>query len=148
MFGFTLASCAHSTVPTIAIPTATSGDIRLAADRSRYSVSEPIGVTLSNVSGTNYFATTGRSACTFLQLEQWEGQAKGWTPVDPCTTNDPTQSLLITTGVQEPFSLAPGSHSNPNAWQPGTYRVSLSYSAQSDGVTGAKIAYSSGFTIS
>ena len=143
-----LAGCSGSTTATVVLPTATNGDLRLATDRSHYGVSDPIGVTVSNVSTNAYYAVTGRSACTFLQFQLWDSATRQWVMVSPCNTNQPAQSLLIRAGMQEPFSLAPTSGANPNTWQPGAYRIALSYSTNADGTTGAQVAYSAGFTIS
>lgn len=145
--GGLLAGCASGTTATVAIPTGTAGNIRIVSDRNSYSISDPVGITISNVSSTDEYAVTGRSACTFLQLEAWDAQAKHWTAVDPCVGSQSAQATLIRSGMQEPFTLTPSSPSNSNAWAPGEYRVALSYSAQSNGTSGAQVAYSAGFTI-
>jgi hypothetical protein len=142
-----LAGCATGPSAAAVIPTATAGAIRLVPDRASYAVSEPVGITVSNVSSSDEYAVTGHSACTFLQLEVWDGQGRQWTNTDPCVGSQSTQALLIRSGMQEPFTLTPSSTANANAWAPGTYRVSLSYSPQSNGTGGAQVAYSSGFTI-
>lgn len=143
-----LVGCASSTPAAVATQVATAGNVRVTPDRGHYGVSQPIGVAVSNVSANNYYAVTGHSACTFLQLQRWDGTSKQWAMVSPCTTNQPAQVLLIRGGMQEPFTLAPTSASDPNTWQPGTYRIALTYSASTDGLTSAQVAYSSSFTTS
>ncbi|HLY32721.1 MAG TPA: hypothetical protein VKQ36_16985, partial [Ktedonobacterales bacterium] len=82
-----------------------------------------------------------------VQLQQYVGGATGWASVDPCDSVQATQTLQITPGLQEPFTLAPSAKDNPNAWDAGTYRVLVSYTTNADGVTDPQDAYSAGFTI-
>lgn len=143
-----LASACSSQIPTTTIPTATPGDIQLTTDLSRYLVSQAIGVTVTNASGkTTYYTQDGRSNCSIVQLDQYVGGKTPWVAVDPCTSIDPPQVLQITPGLQEPFSLSPTSKTSTNAWDPGEYRMEISYTTQKDGVTSDIIAYSAGFTI-
>jgi hypothetical protein len=116
-------------------------------DRTSYLVSEPIGVTVTNSSGSNFYAVTSRSACTFLQLQQWNGAHKQWTNVYGCGDTSQTQVLLVRAGMQEPFSLAPTSPANVNAWATGSYRIAMTYSTSTDGISGAQTALSPSFTI-
>ncbi len=143
-----LASACSSKTPTTAIPTATPGDIQLTTDLSRYSVSQAIGVTVTNASSkTTYYTQDGRSNCSIVQLEQYVGGKTPWVAVDPCTSINPPQTLQLPAGIQEPFTLSPTSKDNTNAWDPGEYRIAISYTTQKDGVTDSVTAYSVGFTI-
>ncbi|HUY79025.1 MAG TPA: hypothetical protein VMV29_19785 [Ktedonobacterales bacterium] len=143
-----LASACSSKIPTTSMPTATPGDIQLTTDLSSYSVNQAIGVTVTNASGkTTYYTQDGRSNCSIVQLDQYVGGKTPWVAVDPCTSIDPPQALQIPAGLQEPFSLSPTSKTTANAWDPGDYRVEISYTTKKDGVTNTTIAYSAGFTI-
>jgi hypothetical protein len=144
-----VSACSSKTPTTTGgIPTATPGDIQLATDLSSYSVSQAIGVMVTNASGkTTYFTQDGRSNCSIVELEQYVGGKTPWAAVDACTSIDPPQTLQIPAGLQEPFTLAPTAKDSSNAWDPGEYRIEISYTTQKDGVTNPVIAYSAGFTI-
>lgn len=152
---FSLTACNSTTAKTIAAPTATAGDITIAVDRAAYGPTEPIGVTVTNASKTDYYALTGRSGCTFLQLEEYNPAKNVWVPVVGCQGATPSQALLIpgkphnnNTAFSEVFTLAPGNSStNPNTWTIGLYRVSLSYSADASGTSNPQTAYSAGFNV-
>ena len=141
-------ACSSKVLTTAKTPTATPGDIQLTTDLSSYSVSQAIGVTVTNgSSGTTYYTRDGRSNCSIVQLDQYVGGKTPWVAVDLCTSINPPQVLQLSGGLQEPFSLSPTSKNDPNAWDAGEYRVELSYTTQQDGVTHASVAYSAGFTI-
>ncbi|MBF6591060.1 MAG: hypothetical protein IVW57_11120 [Ktedonobacterales bacterium] len=142
-----LAACARETTAATTIPTATTGGIRLATDRDTYSLSQPIGVAVTNVSSVNLYAVTGLSACTFLQMQLYDAGLKQWRNVNGCVEDTAPQVLLIRSGMTEPFSLAPGTAPNANSWNPGIYRIALTFSSRADGKTSAQTAYSRGFTI-
>ncbi|HEX6122271.1 MAG TPA: hypothetical protein VFY89_03880 [Ktedonobacterales bacterium] len=147
LMALVLGACAGGSSSGIVIPTATAGQLRLSTDRATYSVSQPIGITVSNTSGNNYYALTGHSACTFLQMQRYDSAHKQWNDVNACGDGAPAQVLLIRGHMSEPLSLAPGATPSANTWQPGTYRIALSYSAKSDGTSDPQVAYSQGFTI-
>lgn len=142
------AGCASgSSFPAAAIPTPSGGDLRLSTDHPTYDVHSPVGVVLLNLGQSDYYATDGRSACTLVQLQQYDPGRRTWLAADGCTPSQQPRPLAIPAGMREPFTLAPGSASDADAWQPGLYRVALTYSANSDGVSGAQSAYSAGFII-
>lgn len=147
LMALALAACASGTSTVIVVPTATSGQVRISTDRTQYSVSQPIGITVNNTSGDNYYALTGHSACTFLQMQRYDTAHKQWSDINGCADNTPAQSLLIRAHMSEPLSLAPGATPSANAWQAGTYRIALSYTTNSDGKSNPQAAYSQGFTI-
>jgi hypothetical protein len=144
---FVLAACnANSTA--VSMPTPTTQAIRMTLDRTSYTVSQPIGVTIANTSKTDYYATDGRSACTFLQLEFYDATNKKWVATLPCLESRPPAPLLIAAGMSEPFTLPPGnSSSNGNEWGPGLYRIALTYGTQPDATGDVTTAYSAGFRI-
>lgn len=150
-----LSSCASSTVKAVAAPTATTGDVTIAVDRPTYGVSEPIGVTVTNASKTDYYAATGHSGCTFLQLEEYNATTQKWTPVVGCQSSQQATTLLIpgkphnnNTVFTETFTLAPGtSASNQNVWDVALYRIMLTYSADSHLSKNMQVAYSPGFYV-
>ncbi len=141
-----MSGCGSGTA-TITPPTATPGPITITTDLSSYSVSQAIGVTVTNTSRTPYYVQNDHSACSIVQLQRYVGGATGWASVDPCNTLQATQVLSITAGLQEPFTLAPTSPGDPNAWDGGIYRVQVGYTTNPDGSTGLQFAYSAGFTI-
>lgn len=141
-----VAGCKTST-QTIAQPTATSATIQITLQNAKFGVSQPLGVLIKNTGKKDVYALDGQAACTFLQVQQYDTQKKDWVAVDRCRDVVPPTSLVIRAGASEPFTLAPVSSADPNAWAPGTYRIALAYSAQPDGKTDMQMAYSQGFTI-
>jgi hypothetical protein len=129
-------------------PTATAGALRLATDHSAYSLTSPIGVTMTNASGGDLYATDGRSACAVIQLQRYNPSAREWVSVVGCPQATSPRVNRLTAAVSIPFSLAPTSLSDPNKWDRGLYRVAVAYSANPDATTDAQIAFSAGFIIS
>lgn len=127
--------------------TATTGPVTVTTDLKAYGVSDAIGVTVSNTSASDYFSVTGKSACVIIQLERFDAAKGSWTSVDPCDSHAAGQVLVIAKNSQQPFTLAPQSASDPNAWAPGLYRVTLTYSAKSDGVTSVQRASCAAFNV-
>jgi hypothetical protein len=141
-----LAACSTNAVSAKPLPTATTGDIRITINQKQFNVSDPVGVTVTNTGNDTYYAFTGRSGCTFLQLQQYTAATNTWKNVFGCQGTNPT-TVQITPQISEPFTLAPNSASNPNAWDPGTYRVALPYGTQPEGSDTSLVAYSGAFTI-
>jgi hypothetical protein len=141
-----LAACSTTTASGKSLPTATAGDIRIVVNQSQFNVSDPVGVMVTNSGNHTYYAVTGRSGCTFLQLQQYTAATNTWQNVFGCQGVNPA-TVEIAPQISEPFTLAPNSASNPNAWDPGTYRISLPYGIQADGSDTAIVAYSDAFTI-
>ena len=141
-----LAACSTTTVASKPLPTATNSTIRLTISRSQFNVTDPVGVMVTNTGNQTYFAITGRSGCTFLQLQEYAATSNTWNNVFGCQGVNPA-TVQITPQISEPFTLAPNSASNPNAWDPGTYRVFLPYGTQADGSDTSLIAYSGAFTV-
>jgi hypothetical protein len=145
----TLTACANgSSSKPIAGVAATTGPITVATNLSAFSVNDAIGVTISNASGTDYYAMNGKSACVIIQLERYDSAKRVWTPMDPCATQIEKQAFAIAKNSEQQFTLAPNSSADPNAWSAGLYRVSVSYSTNSDGVTGSQQANCAAFRIS
>jgi hypothetical protein len=142
-----LSACTNNAVNSKDLPTATTGSIQIAVGQAQYGVNDPVGVMVTNTSSNQtYYAVSGRSGCTFLQLQQYSATKESWVSVFGCPGANPTP-LEITPELSEPFTLAPNSSSNPNAWDPGTYRVALLYSTNSDGTSNPIVAYSAAFTV-
>lgn len=143
-----LAACSSSSAKAIPLPTATTGSIQVAVDRTTYTVSQAIGVTVSNTANkTDYYATTGKSVCTYIQLQEYNSTKHAWLPVDGCQTADQPHVLQIPHAASIPYTLAPQSPANQNQWDPGTYRLALDYSTDSTAGSNLQTAYSAGFTI-
>lgn len=145
-----LAACGTtSATKKMPLSTPTPGSIQVAVDRSLYTSTQPIGVTVTNTTKTPYYAMSGRSACTFLQLQEYNQKQGKWISVDGCNSLNPPMVRIIPASVAVPFTLAPGiiPASDPNVWEVGTYRVALQYSPQNDGVSALQIAYSAGFQV-
>jgi hypothetical protein len=144
-----LAACTPRATTAAVVPTGSAGKLRLTTDRSLYHLSEPVGVTISNTSGTAVYATDGRSACTFLELQRYDTASRSWVTTEPCRSAEPLHTLLIPGSVSEPFTFAPGDDSqDPNRWAGGVYRVVLIYTTTADGSGSSSIIYSPGFVIS
>jgi hypothetical protein len=147
MMAAALAACATPSAAVL-LPTPTATDIQLTLDRSSYTTSQPIGVTVTNTSKHDYYAVDGLSACTFLQLQLFDPTKKTWVGTDGCSSPNPPTSLLISAHLAEPLTLPPGNAAgDANAWAPGTYRVAIRYGTQPDGGGSVQIAYSPGFQI-
>jgi len=141
-------ACASTTTKLPVVGTAaTTGPISVTTNLSTYTSGEPIGATVTNSSKSDYYTQNGKSSCTMVQLEQYNAKTSAWTPVDSCNGSQPTQTLAIAEGTSVPYTLAPASTTDPNAWQPGTYRVAVQYTTQVDGVTNPQEAHSAAFTI-
>ena len=141
-----LTACGGSTARAKPSAAATTGSIQIAVSLTRFNISDPIGVTVTNTSANTYYAVTGRSGCTFLQLQQLDPAKNSWVNVFGCPAPNPVP-LSITPHISEPFTLAPNSPDNENAWDPGTFRVGLPYSTSSNGTTSPLAAFSAAFTI-
>jgi hypothetical protein len=143
-----LAACSPSSAKAIVLPTATTSSIQVAVDRTTYTVSQAIGVTVSNsASKTDYYAKTGKSVCTYLQLQEYNASKNVWVPVDACQTGDQPHALTIQHASSLPYTLAPESPANQNQWDPGTYRIELDYTPDATVASGIVTAYSAAFTI-
>ncbi|WIG58678.1 MAG: hypothetical protein OJF49_001424 [Ktedonobacterales bacterium] len=141
-------ACAGSGSNNLKIPTATAAAVQIKTDRTAYTTAQPIGVTISNTGSQGFYAVTGRSACTFLQLQKYDTTKRAWFATVGCDTAYQPQALLISANMTEPFTLPPGNASdNPNVWVPGAYRIALQYGTQSDGSGNVQVAYSAGFQI-
>ena len=129
------------------VPTATNTVVVLTIQNARFGVSEPLGILVKNAGKTDIYARDGLASCTVLQLQRYDSQKKAWISVGRCLDTVQPRVLLIRAGMSEPFTLAPGSTEDPNAWAPGAYRIALTFTAQSDGKSATQVAYSRGFTI-
>ncbi len=139
-------ACSGTSVTAKPLPTATTGAIQIAVSQTEFTVSQPVGVNVTNTSNNTYYSVSGRTACTFLQLQELDTAKNAWVNVYGCPAANPTP-LQITQHISEPFTLAPSSPSNQNAWDPGTYRVAVAYSTSSDGSSSPMVAFSAAFTI-
>jgi hypothetical protein len=149
LLALVLAGCAAAAQsPLGPTPTATSGALRLTTDESAYTLTTPIGVTLTNAGSTDLYALDGRSACAVVQLQRYDSSARNWISVVGCSQAASPRVNRIAAGVSIPFTLAPTSSSDPNKWDHGVYRVAVAYSANPDATTDGQIAFSAGFTIS
>ncbi len=134
----------------VQLPAPSAGSIQLTVDHSVYTTTQPIGVTVTNTTAkTTYYAVTGRSACTFLQLQQYNQKQGKWISVFGCNSVDTPVVRAIPPAASAPYTLAPGvvPASTPNAWEAGIFRIALQYSEQIDGITSSQVAFSQGFQI-
>lgn len=143
-----LAACVGGTVSNSAAGTApTTGPITLSTNLKTYTISDAVGVSVVNATTTDYFAVSGKSACVIIQLERYNSTKGVWERVDPCPSQNEAQAYLIAKGSQQQFTLAPMSSADSNAWATGLYRVTLTYSSNSDGLTNPQQAHSAAFDI-
>ena len=141
-----LAGC-RATTSTVAQPTATKTTVVISLQNVKFMTSEPLGILIKNTGSKSVYAVDGKAYCTILQLQMYVPQQKNWVAVDRCHDKSPAHVLAIHGGMSEPFTLAPTSDGDPNAWATGTYRIALTYSSHDDGATDAQTAYSQGFDI-
>lgn len=139
--------CQSSTGNAQVVPTATKGNVVITLDRDSYGPSQPFGVTVTNNGKKNYYAVDSHSTCTILEVQIYLPDKKQWATLDPCLSGATPRPILLKADQAVPYTFAPLSASDPNAWAPGTYRVMLAYSANADGTTDAAVAYSRGFTV-
>ena len=132
----------------IALPTATKATLAITMQNREFATSEPLGILVKNIGSADVYALDGLSACTVLQLQQYDSDMKAWVAADGCRETVQPRVLVIHAGMSEPFTLAPTSRGDPNSWDSGTYRIAITYTTHADGKTGAQTAYSPGFTIS
>jgi len=149
LFTVVLAGCAEAALgPLGPTPSATSGALRLTTDHSAYTLTTPIGVTVTNTGRTDLYALDGRSGCAIVQLQRYDSSTSKWTSVFGCSQATSPRVNRILAGENVPFTLGPTSSADPNKWDRGLYRVALAFSANSDATTDGQIAFSAGFTIS
>jgi hypothetical protein len=141
-----LSACSDGSGRVVRLPTATAGAIQIAVSRTQFASHDPVGVTVTNTSDHTYYAVDGRSGCTYLQLQEFNSAKNAWVNVVGCTDFNPSP-LEISPRLAEPFTFAPTSTSDPNSWDPGTYRIVLMYGDSADGSNASTIAFSPGFTI-
>ena len=149
LLAFVLAGCAEAALgPLGPTPSATSGALRLTTDHGAYTLTTPIGVTVTNTGGTDLYALDGRSGCAIVQLQRFDSSTSKWISIVGCAQATSPRADRIAVGVSSPFTLAPTSPADPNRWDRGLYRVAVAFSANSDGTTDGQLAFSAGFTIS
>jgi hypothetical protein len=136
-----------STLHPITGASATTGPVTVTTNLASYTTSDAIGATVTNTSKTAYYTRNGKSACTVVQLERFNTATGKWTPVDACAAAQQAQPLTIAASSAIPYTLAPTSANDVNAWQAGTYRIVVTYSTQADGVTNPQQARSAAFTV-
>ena len=147
LFGLgSLTACSPGSGGAAPRPTATAGAIHIVVNRTQFSTHDPVGVSVTNTTDHAYYAVNGRSGCTFLQLQEFDSAKHAWMNVVGCTNVNPAP-LEISPRLTEPFTFAPTSTSDPNAWDPGTYRIVLAYGTSPDGSDASTLAFSSSFTI-
>jgi hypothetical protein len=127
--------------------TASSGPITITTDRTTYTTSDAIGVTISDGTTTDYYAVDGKSGCVIIQLQRYSTNRNAWVPLDPCASQIAVQAYAIAKNSQEQFSLPPTSTADPNAWDAGLYRITVTYSSNTDGVSATQEANSAAFQI-
>ncbi len=142
-----LAGCKISS-SNIALPTATKTTVAITMQNLEFDTSEPLGILIKNTGSANVYALDGLSGCTVLQLQQYDSDKKAWVAADRCRETVQPRVLVIRKGMSEPFTLAPTSSGDPNAWDSGAYRIALTFSAHADGTSETQVAYSPGFNIS
>jgi hypothetical protein len=91
-----LSACTNNSLNSQALPTATAGGIQIAVGQTQYGVNDPVGVTVTNTtSNQTYYAVSGRSGCTYLQLQQYNTTKKSWVSVFGCPGANPTELLAL-----------------------------------------------------
>ena len=127
--------------------TATTGPVTVSTNLSTYSTGDAIGAIVTNTSKSDYYTQSGKSGCVIIQLEKFDAASGQWDHLDGCNGASPKQTLVIAESTSSPFTLAPTSSADLNAWQPGTYRISVTYTTQADGLTNLQEAHSAAFKV-
>lgn len=126
---------------------ATTGPVTVTTNLASYTTGDPVGAIVTNNSKSGFFTQTGKSACSIVQLQRFDATTGKWVNVDGCNSGQPPQTFTIAGPSSIPYTLAPTSKNDVNAWQTGTYRVSVSYTTQADGITNPQEAHSAAFTV-
>ncbi|GLV60647.1 hypothetical protein KDH_74660 [Dictyobacter sp. S3.2.2.5] len=137
--------------PTPGNPNPNPGGLQVTVNQASYSRTDAISVTISNGLGQTIYLTTPRTSCTLAQLQMLVNGS--WTPVGRCVHISATPTRQLTANGNLNQTIQPQNafgvlHSVPR-WQPGTYRVSITYTTtyDPDTVGGGQQATSPTFTI-
>jgi hypothetical protein len=104
----------------------------LSVDKSSYTPSSTIIVTLVNRGATNVITFDHQTGCTILTLQR---QVSGdWQPVGSCAMGRVTQQVTIPAGKTMQIKLTPGGGQiHPSLWPTGTCRVVLRFASSQQG---------------
>ncbi|GCE07261.1 hypothetical protein [Dictyobacter aurantiacus] len=137
--------------PTPGNPNPNPGGLQVAVNQASYSRTDAISITISNGLGQTIYLTTPRTSCTLAQLQMLVNG--NWTPVGRCVniSATPTRQLVASGTMNQTIQPqnAFGVLHSVSSWQPGTYRVSVTYTTtyDPDTVGGGQQATSPTFTI-
>jgi hypothetical protein len=126
--------------------TPTPGAVTLHLGQTHAGVTDAVSVTVSNDLPTAILVEDHQSECTVVTLQRQEGG--GWLAVAPCQLETPTRLLSILSGTAQTVTLRPEGGPQPRAWQAGTYRFALHYSAGAEGQTSRAALASAGIVYS
>jgi hypothetical protein len=121
--------------------------VTLTTDRSSYSPSSAIKVTLINHRSTSIFAYDHQTSCTILSLQRQTNG--GWQVTGGCALGRVTQQIEIKAGETMQITLAPEMgqiHATP--WPTGTYRIALQYGVPGQDIGVGSLVVTSIFAIS
>jgi hypothetical protein len=107
--------------PTTPSAQITSGIVALRLGQSHYGTSDSILVVVANGLQSEIFAADHRSDCTVLTIEL-QAAAGSWQPLASCRIETVTRLVPIAAGTTLAQTLRPNA-----TWQPGTYRIVLSF---------------------
>jgi hypothetical protein len=100
--------------------------IALSSDRTHYTSSSTITVTLTNQYLTSIITFDHQSGCTILTLQRQTNS--GWQPVGACAMGRATRQITIAAGETIQIMLAPGAGQlQARLWPTGTYRAVFHY---------------------
>ena len=121
--------------------------VTLTTDRTSYTTSATIIVTLSNHRSTSVFAFDHQTSCTILTLQRQT--ASGWQAVGGCSLGRMTQQIEVKAGETMKITIAPDAGQiHPMPWPAGTYRAVLNYALQKQNMAARTMATSATFTVS
>ncbi len=117
----------------------TSGHVTLTLDKQRYGARDAVVVTIANGLSRTIWAADHQTNCTVLVAEH--AQAGAWVPVGNCRLMTPTRLTPLSVG-------STSVHLDTSAWPAGDYRITLTYSAGDEGVSGpGGTVHSAEFTV-
>jgi hypothetical protein len=140
-----LAGCGEGR-PASALPTATSGSVRLHAGASAYHSGDTIVITITNQGASTVYIYNEGTDCGLVGLQRLVNNQWGADGIPICPLLAPLRSFPLAAGASIAARLVPPQ----GGWVSGEYRASESngYSLAPNGPNALALVYSAGFTVS
>jgi hypothetical protein len=125
---------------------ATEPEILVTAERTAYTPTDSIIISVVNNHGASVFTTDHQTCCTIIGLRLQT--ADGWIPVGNCMMMIASRIVEIHAGATMRVTLAPGAGMlRAKPWPPGTYRAALRYTLSPHGAEESRTLESAEFVV-